>query len=74
MRRKTRTPPSPLPQRRGVDPVRVRLPGTGTWETVREHLVERLSGAGAGVVDGMFDCCLVPPSHCRSPPGTAPPV
>ncbi|MER5832414.1 RluA family pseudouridine synthase, partial [Streptomyces sp. NPDC002130] len=39
----------------GVDPVRVRLPGTGTWETVREHLVERLSGAGAGVVDGMFD-------------------
>ncbi|MER7479719.1 RluA family pseudouridine synthase [Streptomyces sp. NPDC126510] len=55
MRRKTRIPPSPLPQRRGVDPVRVRLPATGTWGTVREHLVERLSGAGAGVVEGMFD-------------------
>ncbi|MFF5961345.1 RluA family pseudouridine synthase [Streptomyces luteogriseus] len=55
MRRKTPTPPSPLPQRHGVDPVRVRLPAEGTWDTVRAHLVERLSGAGAGVVDGMFD-------------------
>ncbi|MXM63659.1 pseudouridylate synthase [Streptomyces sp. HUCO-GS316] len=54
MRRKTRIPPSPLPQREGVDPVRVRLPAEGSWATVREHLVERLSGAGAGVVDGMF--------------------
>ncbi|MFF5965839.1 RluA family pseudouridine synthase [Streptomyces collinus] len=55
MRRKSHTPPSPLPQRHGVDPVRVRLPAAGTWGTVREHLLERLSGAGAGVVDGMFD-------------------
>ncbi|MEU3932269.1 RluA family pseudouridine synthase [Streptomyces sp. NPDC029044] len=55
MRRKSHLPPSPLPQRRGVDPVRVRLPAAGTWGTVREHLVERLSGAGAGVVDGLFD-------------------
>ncbi|GAA2258409.1 RluA family pseudouridine synthase [Streptomyces indiaensis] len=55
MRRKTRTPPSPLPQRHGVDPVRVRLPAAGTWGTVRDHLVERLSGAGSGVVDAMFD-------------------
>jgi tRNA pseudouridine32 synthase/23S rRNA pseudouridine746 synthase len=55
MRRKTPTPHSPLPQRHGVDPVRVRLPVAGRWSTVREHLVERLSGAGAGVVDGMFD-------------------
>jgi tRNA pseudouridine32 synthase/23S rRNA pseudouridine746 synthase len=37
-----------------VDPVRVRLPGEGHWATVREHLVERLRGAGAGVVEGMF--------------------
>jgi tRNA pseudouridine32 synthase/23S rRNA pseudouridine746 synthase len=35
--------------------VRVRLPVEGPWATVREHLVERLSGAGAGVVDGMFE-------------------
>jgi tRNA pseudouridine32 synthase / 23S rRNA pseudouridine746 synthase len=55
MRRRPRIPPSPLPQRHGVDPVRVRLPVEGSWATVREHLVERLSGAGAGTVDGMFD-------------------
>lgn len=33
----------------------MRLPVEGPWATVREHLVERLSGAGAGVVDGMLD-------------------
>ncbi|MFD4972895.1 RluA family pseudouridine synthase [Streptomyces sp. NPDC058424] len=55
MRRKTRTPPSPLPQRHGVDPVRVRLPAAGTWTTVRAYLVERLSGAGPGVVEAMVD-------------------
>ncbi|MGP4085934.1 RluA family pseudouridine synthase [Streptomyces sp. KR55] len=59
MRRKSRIPPSPLPQRAGVDPVRVRLPAEGPWATVREHLVERLSGAGAGVVDGMFAAGLI---------------
>jgi tRNA pseudouridine32 synthase/23S rRNA pseudouridine746 synthase len=59
MRRKSRIPPSPLPQRHGVDPVRVRLPFEGPWATVREHLVERLSGAGPGVVDGMLDAGLV---------------
>ncbi|MEU6103952.1 RluA family pseudouridine synthase [Streptomyces flaveolus] len=55
MRRRTPPPPSPLPQRHGVDPVRVRLPAAGPWATVCEHLVERLSGAGAGTVEGMFD-------------------
>ncbi|MFI9613878.1 RluA family pseudouridine synthase [Streptomyces sp. NPDC052023] len=59
MRRRTRIPPSPLPQRHGVDPVRVRLPFDGPWATVREHLVERLTGAGAGVVDGMFASGLI---------------
>ncbi|MFD7402846.1 RluA family pseudouridine synthase [Streptomyces sp. NPDC059866] len=59
MRRRTPPPPSPLPQRHGVDPVRVRLPAEGPWATVREHLVARLTGAGAGVVDGMFDAGLV---------------
>ncbi|MFJ5309508.1 RluA family pseudouridine synthase [Streptomyces sp. NPDC088350] len=54
MRRKPRIPPPPLPQLHGVDPVRVRLPAEGPWATVRAYLVERLSGAGAGVVDGMF--------------------
>ncbi|MHC3472036.1 RluA family pseudouridine synthase [Streptomyces sp. 7R007] len=55
MRRKPRIPPSPLPQRQGVDPVRVRLPVGDSWATVRDHLAERLAGAGPGVVDGMFD-------------------
>ncbi|OIJ64511.1 RluA family pseudouridine synthase [Streptomyces mangrovisoli] len=59
MRRKTRIPPSPLPQRDGVDPVRVRLPQQGPWATVREHLRERLSGAGPGVVDALFEDGLV---------------
>jgi tRNA pseudouridine32 synthase/23S rRNA pseudouridine746 synthase len=37
-----------------VDAVRVRLPAEGTWATVREYLVERLSGAGPGVVEAML--------------------
>ncbi|MFJ1973753.1 RluA family pseudouridine synthase [Streptomyces sp. NPDC087903] len=59
MRRKPRIPPSPLPQREGIDPVRVRLPPEGGWATVREHLAERLSRAGTGVVDHMFSAGLV---------------
>ncbi|GGN70365.1 pseudouridylate synthase [Streptomyces albiflavescens] len=53
MRRKPRIPLSPLPQRHGVDPVRIKLPQGGGWATVREHLVERLA-AGAGVIDRMI--------------------
>ncbi|MFF0201627.1 pseudouridine synthase [Streptomyces sp. NPDC005017] len=59
MSRRRTPPPSPLPQRDGVDPVRVRLPGEGEWATVGEHLVDRLSGAGAGVVRGMLDDGLI---------------
>ncbi|MEU6221449.1 pseudouridine synthase [Streptomyces sp. NPDC047022] len=58
MRRRTRTPPSPLPQRDGVDPVRVRMPFDGVWATVRDHLVARLA-AGDGVIDGMLDAGLI---------------
>ncbi|MGW1718448.1 RluA family pseudouridine synthase [Streptomyces sp. NPDC002156] len=54
MRRRTPIPPSPLPQRDGVDPVRVRLPAGDAYATVRDHLVARLA-AGAGVIDEMFD-------------------
>ncbi|MFG3096808.1 pseudouridine synthase [Streptomyces sp. NPDC048202] len=59
MRRRTQPPPAPLPQRRGVDPVRVRLPGNGAWATVRDHLVARLTGAGPGMVEAMFDAGAV---------------
>ncbi|MET9393916.1 RluA family pseudouridine synthase [Streptomyces sp. NPDC006624] len=72
MRRKSRIPPSPLPQRQGVDPVRVRLPAAGGWATVREHLVERLSGAGEGVVEGMFDAGLIVGADGAAVPVDAP--
>ncbi|MGY0022732.1 RluA family pseudouridine synthase [Streptomyces sp. YJ-C3] len=51
--RRHRTPPSPLPQRNGIDPVRVRMPADGPWDTVRDHLLARLA-AGNGVVDAMI--------------------
>ncbi|MEU8470360.1 pseudouridine synthase [Streptomyces sp. NPDC029006] len=72
MRRRTPPPPAPLPQRHGVDPVRVRLPVDGTWATVREHLVERLTGAGPGVVASMFDAGLVVGADGRPVPPEAP--
>ncbi|MBV2355842.1 pseudouridylate synthase [Streptomyces sp. J2-1] len=55
MRRKTPVPPAPLPQRAGIDPVRLRLPQDGAWPTVGAHLVERLTGAAPGMVEAMFD-------------------
>ncbi|WOX25327.1 RluA family pseudouridine synthase [Streptomyces solicathayae] len=57
MRRRTRTPAAPLPQRDGIDPVRVRLPEDpdGVWATVGGHLLERYAGAiGAGRVAAML--------------------
>ncbi|MFD0370890.1 RluA family pseudouridine synthase [Streptomyces sp. NPDC127114] len=56
MGRRTKAPTGPLPQRDGIDPVRVRLPeepepGTAT---VREYLVGRYGGAvGTGRVEEM---------------------
>jgi tRNA pseudouridine32 synthase/23S rRNA pseudouridine746 synthase len=41
-----------------VDPVRIRLPQSAGWATVREHLVERLA-AGPGVIDGMLGDGLI---------------
>ncbi|ARF81431.1 pseudouridine synthase [Kitasatospora aureofaciens] len=51
MRRKSRRPASPLPQRNGVDPVHLRLPAEGPWRTVRAHLVERLPTVAAERID-----------------------
>ncbi|MBU6533833.1 RluA family pseudouridine synthase [Streptomyces sp. NPDC057245] len=72
MRRRTPPPPSPLPQRAGIDAVRVRLPAGGAWSTVRDHLAERLSGAGPGVVDGMFAAGLFVGADGRPVPDDAP--
>ncbi|MEV8451817.1 RluA family pseudouridine synthase [Streptomyces sp. NPDC052095] len=56
MRGRGRPPAAPLPQRAGIDPVRLRLPEDpdGAWATVRDHLVARFAGAiGAARVDAM---------------------
>ncbi|AUG82160.1 pseudouridylate synthase [Kitasatospora sp. MMS16-BH015] len=53
MRRRSAVPPAPLPQRHGIDPVRLRLPWEGPWVTVRDHLVERLP-VPAELIDAMF--------------------
>lgn len=57
MRGRARPPAAPLPQRQGVDPVRVRFPedAAGAWPTVRDHLLDRFAGAiGAARVDAML--------------------
>ncbi|WP_328945509.1 pseudouridine synthase [Streptomyces sp. NBC_00250] len=57
MRRRAKAPVAPLPQRDGVDPVRLRLPEDpgGVWGTVREHLLERYGAAvGVGRVEEML--------------------
>ncbi|MEE1737098.1 pseudouridylate synthase, partial [Streptomyces sp. BE147] len=45
MRGRSVPPAAPLPQRNGVDAVRVRLPedADGSWATVRDHLLERFA-------------------------------
>ncbi|MEV8205268.1 pseudouridine synthase [Streptomyces sp. NPDC079189] len=57
MRGRAKPPSAPLPQRDGIDPVRVRLPEDPgeEWATVRDHLLARFAGAiGADRVDAMF--------------------
>ncbi|MEV2248636.1 pseudouridine synthase [Streptomyces sp. NPDC049970] len=63
MRGRARPPAAPLPQRAGVDAVRVRLPADpgGAWPTLGDHLLDRFAGAvGAGRVRAMLaDGCFV---------------
>ncbi|WP_329277028.1 pseudouridine synthase [Streptomyces sp. NBC_00691] len=57
MRRRAKAPVAPLPQRDGIDPVRLRLPEDpeGVWATVREHLLDRYGAAvGTGRVEEML--------------------
>lgn len=51
MRRKLR---SPLPQRHGLDAVRLRTPADGAWTTMRDHLVERLPRVDPARIDVML--------------------
>ncbi|MFJ2624226.1 pseudouridine synthase [Streptomyces sp. NPDC087532] len=57
MRGRAKPPSAPLPQRDGIDPVRLRLPEDpdGRWATVRDHLLARFAGViGAARVDAML--------------------
>ena len=57
MRGRAKPPAAPLPQRDGIDPVRLRLPDDpeAVRGTVRDHLVARFGAAiGAERVDAMF--------------------
>lgn len=48
-------PASPLPPRHGVDAQRFRMPQSGLWASLRDHLVERLAaGLTAAEVDTML--------------------
>ncbi|WP_327174881.1 pseudouridine synthase [Streptomyces sp. NBC_01335] len=75
MRGRRRSAASPLPQREGVDPVRVRLPvdPEGAWATVGDHLRERF-GAAVGVarVEAMLAEGLFVGADGRPVPGTRP--
>lgn len=68
MRRKLR---SPLPQRDGLDAARLRTPGSGTWATMRDHLVERLP-IPADEVDRMLREQRVADRHGRFVDATTP--
>ncbi|TWV56608.1 pseudouridylate synthase [Streptomyces misionensis] len=52
--------------------MRVRLPAGGTWATVREHLVARLTGAAPGMVEAMFDAGRIIGADGRAVPPDAP--
>jgi tRNA pseudouridine32 synthase/23S rRNA pseudouridine746 synthase len=54
MRRRHHAPPSPLPQRQGIDPVRLRMPVDGAWPTVRAYLADRLPTVPASRFDAML--------------------
>jgi tRNA pseudouridine32 synthase/23S rRNA pseudouridine746 synthase len=51
MRRK---PASPIPPRHGLDAARLKLPAEGPWDTLLEHLVERLPRVAPGRIEQML--------------------
>jgi tRNA pseudouridine32 synthase/23S rRNA pseudouridine746 synthase len=44
----------PLPKRHGLDPARLRLPESGEWATIRDHLVDRLPRVPATRIDELL--------------------
>lgn len=45
---------SPLPQRHGLDAVRLRTPAARSWATMRDHLVDRLPRVDPARIDAML--------------------
>ncbi|WP_037606694.1 pseudouridine synthase [Streptacidiphilus rugosus] len=68
MRRKRPAPPSPLPQRQGIDPVRLRLPLDGHWSGVRAYLADRLPTVPAAQLDAMLAGGEIHDEHGPVPP------
>ena len=52
-------PVSPLPQRHGLDAVRLRTPDDGPWPTMRDHLVARLPRVEPDRIDAMLAAGLI---------------
>jgi tRNA pseudouridine32 synthase/23S rRNA pseudouridine746 synthase len=67
MRRRLR---SPLPQRNGIDAVRLRTPDEGSWTTLRDHLVDRLPQVSAEHIDALLDLGQIVDRHGPLPPET----
>ncbi|GAB3289309.1 pseudouridine synthase [Parasphingorhabdus pacifica] len=65
MRRKLRPP---VPQRYGVDAVRLKLPTAGAWETIRDHLLDRLPKIAPERLDLMFREQRIVDLHGSLPP------
>jgi tRNA pseudouridine32 synthase/23S rRNA pseudouridine746 synthase len=61
---------SPLPQRNGVDAVRLRTPDEGPWTTLRDHLVERLPQVSAEHIDMLLDDGQIVDRHGPLAPDT----
>jgi tRNA pseudouridine32 synthase / 23S rRNA pseudouridine746 synthase len=62
-------PASPLPQRHGLDAVRLRTPDDGPWPTMRDHLVARLPRVEPGRIDAMLHAGAIVGRHGPVEPG-----
>jgi tRNA pseudouridine32 synthase / 23S rRNA pseudouridine746 synthase len=56
-------PVSPLPQRHGLDAVRLRTPDDGPWTTMRDHLVARLPRVEPARIDAMLRAGAIVDRH-----------
>ncbi|MCX5195697.1 hypothetical protein OOK31_17595 [Streptomyces sp. NBC_00249] len=71
MRRRAQTPPSPLTQRAGIDPVRLRLPPDleGSRPDLGDHLAAHYpGGAGTEAIARLLDAGRVLARRSTPPP------